>query len=87
MAYEFPSDIQERLTARLSSDGVYQSEDDVIRDAMDALDQIEQDRLARWDDRNRLATEQSQRGISKPLNDDRVLARLRDRLAKEGILE
>ena len=87
MPYEFPSDIQERLTARLSSDGVYQSEDDVIRDAMDALDQIEQDKLTRWNERNRLAAEQSQRSHSKPLDDVRVLARLRDRLAKEGILE
>lgn len=87
MSYEFPSDIQERLTARLSSDGVYQSEDDVIRDAMDALDQIEQDKLVGWNERNRLATQQSNQGLSKPLDDERVLARLRDRLAKEGILE
>ena len=87
MTYEFPTDIQERLNARLNGDGVYQSEDDVIRDAMDALDQIEQDKLARWNERNRLATVQSNRGLSKPLDDETVLARLRDRLAKEGILE
>ena len=87
MAYEFPADIQERLKARLNGDGVYRCEDDVIRDAMDALDQIEQDRIAAWNERNRFATQQSNRGLSKPLDDEKVLARLRDRLAKEGILE
>ena len=85
MAYEFPTDIRDRLKARLD-DGVYQSEDDVIRDAMDALDQIEQDKLTRWNERNRLAIEQSEQRLSKPLDEERVLARLRERLAKEGIL-
>ena len=85
MAYEFPTDIRDRLKARLD-DGTYQSEDDVLRDAMDALDQIELDKLTRWNERNQLALEQSGRGLSKPLDDQRVLARLRQRLAKEGIL-
>jgi Arc/MetJ-type ribon-helix-helix transcriptional regulator len=85
MPYEFPTDIRDRLKARLD-DGVYQNEDDVIRDAMDALDQIEQDKLTRWNERNRLALEQSEQGLSRPLDDERILARLRERLAKEGIL-
>lgn len=66
--------------------GVYQSEDDVLRDALDALDQMEQDKLARWNERNRLAVEQSSNGLSRPLDDEKVLARLRERLASEGIL-
>ena len=74
MAYDFPIDIRDRLNARLE-DGVYQSEDDVIRDGMDALDQIDLDKLTRWEDRNRLAIEQSEQGLSKPLDDSRVLAR------------
>jgi Arc/MetJ-type ribon-helix-helix transcriptional regulator len=85
MAHEFPTDIQERLKSRLDG-GAYQNEDDVIRDAMDALDQLEQDKLTRWNDRNQLATEQSAHGLSKPLDERKVLARLRERLAKEGIL-
>ncbi len=85
--YEFPSDIQERLQARLNDDGVYDSEDDVIRDAMDALDQLEHDKITGWNERNRLATEQSNQGLSKPLDDDKVLTRLRERLAKEGIVD
>lgn len=86
MAYEFPTDIRDRLKARLD-DGVYQSEDDVIRDAMDALDQMEREKLTRWSEHNQLAMEQSKQGLSKPLDDEKVLARLRERLAKEGILE
>jgi hypothetical protein len=52
---------------------------------MDALDQIEQDKRTRWHERNRLAAEQSAQGLSKPLDDQQVLARLRERLAKEVV--
>ena len=86
MEYQFPPDIGDRVKARLE-DGVYQSEDDIIRDAMDALDQVEQDKLVRWEERNRIAVEQSKQGFSKPLDDERVLSRLRERLVKEGVLE
>jgi len=50
-------------------------------------DQVEQDRLTRWHERNRLAGQQSQQGLSRPLNDETVLARLRKRFADEGILD
>ena len=86
MAYQFPIDIRQRLEARLAQ-GMYQSEDDVLRDAMDALDQIEQEKLCRWNRRNRLSAEQSEQGLSKPLNDHAILARLRERLAREGIVD
>ena len=36
----------------------------------DELDQIEQDKLTRWDERNRLAAEQSEQGLSRPLPAD-----------------
>jgi len=86
MNYQFPSDIEDRLRVRMS-DGRYQSEDDVLREAMDALDQVEQDKLIRWHERNRLATRQSEEGLSKPLDDAAVLGRLRERLAQEGIVD
>ena len=86
MNYQFPPDIEERFRARMS-DGRYQSEDDVLREAMDALDQLEQDKLIRWNERNRLAVRQSQEGLSKPLDDEAVLGRLRERLAREGIVD
>ena len=85
MQYQFPNDIRDRLQDRLKN-GLYADENDVLRDAMDALDQIEQDKLLRWHGRNRLAAEQSRHALSKPLDDERVLARLRERLAREGIL-
>ncbi len=68
------------------SEGQYASEAELLRDAMDALDRLEEDRLLHWRERNRLAIEQSQQGKSKPLNDSAVLARLRERLAAEGIV-
>ena len=86
MSYQFPPDIEERLKARMS-DGRYQNEDDVLREAMNALDQLEQDKLIRWEQRNRLSTRQSEQGLSKPLDDEAVLGRLRKRLAKEGIVD
>jgi hypothetical protein len=49
-------------------------------------DKSEQDKLECWNDRNQLAAEQSRQGLSRPLDDERALARLRERLAKEGIL-
>ena len=85
MQYEFPSDIRDRLQDRMKN-GSYEDEDDVLREAMDALDQIEEDKLLRWHERNCLATEQSKQGLSKSLDDEGVLARLRGRLAREGIL-
>ena len=86
MNYQFPPDIEERLKARMS-DGRHLSEDDVLREAMDALDQLEQDKLIRWDERNRIAMRQSQQGFSMPLDDEAVLGRLRERLAREGIVD
>ena len=86
MSYNFPPDLEGRVKARMS-DGQYQSEDDLLREAMDALDQLEQDKLTRWEERNRIALEQSRQGLSKPLDDEAVLGRLRERLAKEGIVD
>ncbi len=85
MIYQFPTDV-ERLIQEWIATGRYTSADEVLRDAMTALEQLEQEKLARWDERNRLATEQSELGLSEPLDDERVLARLRERLAQEGIL-
>ena len=68
------------------SEGRYASEADLLREAMDALDRLEEDKLLRWHDRNRLAMEQSQQGKSRPLSDSVILDRLRKRLAEEGIV-
>ncbi len=86
MAYQIPADVEQLIKQRMAL-GAYSSEADVLRDALESLELREQERLARWDERNHLATKQSNQGLSKPLDDQQVLARLRARLAKEGILE
>jgi Arc/MetJ-type ribon-helix-helix transcriptional regulator len=86
MTYQLPADISERLQACVAG-GHYRSEEDVLRDALDALEQREQEKLQRWHEGNAIAMEQSRQGLSKPLDDDAVLARLRARLAAEGIVD
>ena len=86
MAYQFPPDVEELIKRHMES-GAYSSEDEILRDAIAALDQLELDKIARWHERNQLASEQSTQGLSKPLDDVKLLARLRERLAEEGILD
>jgi Arc/MetJ-type ribon-helix-helix transcriptional regulator len=86
MLYQFPSDISQRLDACLVS-GSYQNQDDVLRDALDALEQREQEKLRRWNEGNQMALEQSRQGLSRPLDDAAVIDRLRKRLAAEGIVD
>jgi Arc/MetJ-type ribon-helix-helix transcriptional regulator len=86
MAYQFPPDVERLVKDRMAS-GNYASEDEILRDALGALEQLEHDTIKRWDERAQLSAEQSARGLSKPLDDAKVLARLRERLAKEGVLD
>ena len=83
MPYQFPPDIDERVKARMVSRGL-PSEDDVLREAMDALDQLEEDRSRRWHERNEIAIEQSRRGLSRPLNLEAILDRVEQRIAKHS---
>lgn len=68
VTYQVPADIEQLLKERMALGG-YSSEDEVLRDALVALEQLEQERLARWDERNQLAIEQSERRLSRPLDD------------------
>lgn len=86
MTYQLPSDV-EQLVKQYMASGAYASEDDVLRDALGALDRIELEKAAKWNQRNALATEQSNRGLSSSLNAQEVLSRLRENLAKDGIVE
>ena len=45
MGYQFPADIQERIGARMAS-GEYRTEDDLLRDALLALDDRQEDLAA-----------------------------------------
>jgi len=84
MHYQFPTDISQRLQACIATGG-FRNEEEVLREALNALEQREQEKLRRWNDGNAIAMEQSRQGLSKPLDDAVVIARLRDRLAAEGI--
>lgn len=81
MSYDFPPDIDERVKARMIH-GAYGSEDDVLREAMDALDERETEKRHRWREQNNIAIEQSRLGLSKTLDLDGVLARVETRLAE-----
>jgi len=81
MPYQFPPDLDERVKAEMFRRGLA-CEDDVLREALDALDQLEQDKLRRWQEGNEIAIEQSRRGLSQPLDLESVLARVEERLAK-----
>ena len=86
MQYQIPPDIQERVKAQITL-GLFESEDEVLRRAMDALEQLEEEKIVRWRARNELAIEQSRLGLSSPLDEAAILGRLRQRLAKEGIVD
>ncbi|MEX2091891.1 MAG: hypothetical protein WD971_04395 [Pirellulales bacterium] len=83
MHYQFPPDLQQRVKARLS-DGTYTSEDDLLRDAMNALDELDREKLRLFQEGNRVALEQSRLGLSKPLDLNALLQRVEARVAAEG---
>lgn len=80
MSNEISNDLEQRIRLRLEN-GRYQTQDELLRDALDALDQLEQEKLQRWHEGNRIAIEESRLGLSKPLDVDEVMARLRERLS------
>ena len=81
-SYAFPQDVQQWVDARLSA-GPYQSPDDVLRDAMKALDELDRERLRLFQEGNRIATEQSKLGLSKPLDLSALLSRVERRVAEQ----
>lgn len=82
MHYQFPPDLQQWVQLRLA-DGTYKSEDELLRDAMNALDDLEREKLRLFDAGNRIALEQSRLGLSKPLDLEAVLQRIESRIAIE----
>ena len=71
---------------KLSNEQTHSSEDEVMRDPMDVLDVLEEDRKLCWAERNRLSEEQSRQGQSEPLDGEAVIKGLQERLANEGIV-
>jgi Arc/MetJ-type ribon-helix-helix transcriptional regulator len=80
MSYQFPPDLEERVKARMMG-GAYRSEDELLREALDALDERERAVLERWQQANQAAMEQSRLGLSKPLDLEGLLSRVERRIA------
>jgi Arc/MetJ-type ribon-helix-helix transcriptional regulator len=83
MHYQLPPDLEERVQARLAN-GAYQSADDLLRDAMNALDELDREKLRLFQEGNRIAMEQSRLGLSSPIALSDVLAEVEQRIAAEG---
>lgn len=81
--YQLPPDLQQWVDAHLST-GVYQSQDDLLRDAMRALDELDREKVRLFQEGNRIAAEQSRLGLSKPLDLSALLVRVEQRVAAEG---
>jgi Arc/MetJ-type ribon-helix-helix transcriptional regulator len=64
MPYQLPPDLDHRVQTYLSA-GSFQNKDDVVRSALDALEEREQEKLRRWHEGNRIAIEQSREGITE----------------------
>ena len=85
MAYEFPADIQERLHAQIAL-GHFQSEDDVLREAMNTLEK-RQEKLHQLRDMVAAAEEDIRDGRIAPFDANQTKAVVRERLRKEGRVE
>jgi Arc/MetJ-type ribon-helix-helix transcriptional regulator len=79
--YNLPSDIDERLSAHVAT-GAYQIRDDVLREALDALEDRERIKLDEWHRKNAITMEQSDRGEVQPLDLDAVMERVEARIAR-----
>jgi Arc/MetJ-type ribon-helix-helix transcriptional regulator len=81
MSYQFPPDLDQRVKAQITSFGM-PNEDEVLRAALDALEQLERDKLQRWQAGNEVAIEQSRRGLSKPLDIEALFDRVETRVSQ-----
>ncbi|QDU77145.1 hypothetical protein Pan97_42070 [Bremerella volcania] len=68
MNQQIPPDIQERIAARIAK-GQFSSEVDVLRRAMDALDQLEEEKLRQWHERHQRAIEEAECGEARPIDE------------------
>ena len=83
MQYEFPSDIQQRVRAQIES-GQFQTEDDVLREAIDTLEKRQRG-LQELRDMVREADEDIAAGRIGPFKAQETKAAVRQRLQAEGI--
>ena len=82
MPYDFPSDIQQRLRAQIEA-GPFQTEDDVLREAIDTLERRQRG-LRKLQDMVREADEDIAAGRVGPFDSDKTKAAVKQRLAAQG---
>ena len=78
MDYSFPADLSEQIKLHLAT-GRYETEDDVIRQALDALKLREE--LVSFRQSIAQSREQAARGEAAPLDVDAVMQRVNSRLS------
>ncbi len=83
MPYHFPSDIERRVRAQMES-GQFETEDDVLREAIDTLEK-RQFGLRRLQDMVREADEVISAGRVGPFHPDQTKNAVRKRLQAEGM--
>jgi len=83
MSYAFPPDITERIQAQISK-GQFETEDEVIREAIDALEKRQQG-LGQLQEMIRVADEDIADGRVAPFDADATKRAVRERLAKESV--
>ncbi len=83
MRYHFPPDIEQRVRAQIEN-GQFETEDDVLREAIDTLEK-RQLGLRRLQDMVREADEDIAAGRVGPFNAEETKSAVRKRLEAEGI--
>ncbi|MCE9557000.1 MAG: hypothetical protein K8T91_26945 [Planctomycetes bacterium] len=79
MVYRFPPDVEQQIKERLAS-GRYANEDDVLREALEALKLS--DELSHFRLRIAESRAQADRGEKGPLDVDAVMGRVKRRLSE-----
>ncbi len=85
MSHIIPANIQHRLETLMAS-GEYENENAILEQAIDALAwrRREEEKLRRWNERNRRTIDESQQGLSKQIDLEAVLNRVETRVANDG---
>lgn len=83
MPYHFPTDIEERIRAQIAT-GTFETEDDVLREAIETLERRQQNR-SRLRDMVREADEDIAAERVGPFHAEATKAAVRERLEAHGI--
>ena len=84
MPHVIPTYLQRQIEALMAS-GEYDNEDVLLEQAIDALAwrRREEEKLRRWNERNRQMVDERRQGLSKPLDLEAVLNRVETRVTED----